>query len=153
MTAANAVQVINASSFSASDRERIAAAAARFSSDEGLPPEVVSFFAGLLGRLADGRQIAAVDKDELLTSNQAADLMGLSRPLLNQLLDEGRLVFHTTHGGHRRIPVAEVINYIEQRDHLAHRLAAARARRRTPAQEVQDDLGLSKERAETLGIT
>lgn len=150
---AKTVHTIDASTFSVSDRQRIAAAAARFASDEELPAEVVSFFAGLLGRLADGREIATIEKDELLTSNEAADLIGLSRPLVNQLLDEGRLAFHTTQGGHRRIRAADVVDYIRQRDELAHRLAEARARGRTPAQEVADELGLSKEEAEVLGIT
>ncbi len=147
------VQTIDASTFTVSDRQRIAAAAARFRSDEALPREVVSFFAGLLGRLADGREIATIEQDELLTSNEAADLIGLSRPLVNQLLDEGRLPFHKTQGGHRRIRAADVVDYIRQRDELAHRLAAARARRRMPAQEVADELGVSKEEAEVLGIT
>jgi len=102
MTAKN-VQTIDASTFSIADRQRIAAVADRFGQDEQLPEEVVAFFAGLLGRLADGRQIATIEKDELLTSNQAADLIGLSRPLLNRLLDEGRLPFHNTDGGHRRV--------------------------------------------------
>ena len=143
---------IDASSYSSTDRERIAAAAARFRSDEDLPAEVVSFFAGLLGRLADGRHITTVEKDELLTSNAAADLIGVSRPLLNQLLDEGRLPFHATQGGHRRIRASEVVEYIEQREELAQRLAEARGRRRTPEEETADELGLSKEESEVLGI-
>lgn len=152
MTAKN-VQTLDASTLSLDARQRIAAAAARFGHDEQLPEEVVAFFAGLLGRLADGRQIATIEKDELLTSNQAADLIGLSRPLLNRLLDEGRLPFHNTDGGHRRVRAADVLRYIEQRDELASRLAEARARRRTPGQEVAGELGISSDEAERLGIS
>lgn len=146
------VQTLDPSSLTVIDRERLAAVAERLRNEDELPAEVRSFMAGLLGRLADGRSIAAVDRDELLTSNEAAALIGVSRPLLTQLLDEGRLPFHTTHGGHRRIRVADVLAYIEERDALAAQLAAARARRASVGARVADELGLSKERAEALGI-
>lgn len=150
--ATKTVRMLDPRDLTLSDREQVAAAADRLRSEGELPAEVRSFIAGLLGRLADGRSVAAVDRDELLTSNEAADLIGVSRPLLNQLLDEGRLPFHTTQGGHRRIRVANVLAYIEERDALAVQLAAARARRASVGARVADELGLSKERAEALGI-
>ena len=49
-----------------------------------------------------------------LTTTQAADLMGMSRPMLIKLLDKGELP-HYLVGSHRRISQADVNAYIEKR--------------------------------------
>ena len=76
--------------------------------------------------VAAGQDATVVSFGKLLTSNQAAALLGMSRPLLNKLLDEGRIPFHRN-GRDRRIALSDLTAYITERDRLkrAHADAAA----------------------------
>ena len=88
----------------------------------------------------------------VLSPNDAARLVGVSRPLLNQILDEGRIAFFETAGGHRKIKLEAIHAYIEERDEIAAQLAAARAARRSDGDIIADELGLDPETAKRLGI-
>lgn len=54
----------------------------------------------------------------------------MSRPLLNLILDDGRIAFFETAGGHRKIKLAAIRAYIEERDSIATQPAAVRAERK-----------------------
>ncbi len=61
-----------------------------------------------------GSSLVLVSTDKLLTTTQAARLLGVSRPYLVRLLDEGKIGYEMV-GSHRRVPVSEVLKYREQR--------------------------------------
>ena len=65
--------------------------------------------------LARGDSITIVPVGKELTTQQAADLLNVSRQYLVRLLDEGRLPFRKT-GKHRRLRIEDVIAYGEKRD-------------------------------------
>jgi excisionase family DNA binding protein len=51
-----------------------------------------------------------------LTTQEAADLLGVSRPYLIKLLEEGALPCTLTAGSHRRLRLADVLAYRRVRD-------------------------------------
>ncbi|MGO9656835.1 MAG: helix-turn-helix domain-containing protein [Acidimicrobiales bacterium] len=108
------------------DRARVLEAAGALEALGSLPVPVVDTMRELLELVAAGQDATVVSFDKLLTSNQAAALLGMSRPLLNKLLDEGRIPFHRN-GRDRRIALSDLTAYITERDRLkrAHADAAA----------------------------
>ena len=108
------------------DRARVLEAAGALEALGPLPAPVVDTMRQLLELVAAGQDATVVSFEKLLTSNQAAALLGMSRPLLNKLLDEGRIPFHRN-GRDRRIALSDLTAYITERDRLkrAHADAAA----------------------------
>lgn len=75
----------------------------------------------VIDAMADGRSITLVPHDKELTTQEAGDILHVSRPHLIKLLDRGDLPFHRV-GTHRRIRVDDVLAYRDRRD--AERSAA-----------------------------
>lgn len=65
--------------------------------------------------LARGDSVTIVPVGKELTTQQAADLINVSRQYLVRLLDEGRIA-HTKTGKHRRLRIEDVLAFKEQRD-------------------------------------
>jgi excisionase family DNA binding protein len=87
-----------------------------------LPPSVTRGLFAVLGTLAHGDAVAVVPADNELTTQEAADLLGVSRPYLVRLIDQGQLGCRMV-GTHRRLRVEEVLAYrrvrqTERRDAL-----------------------------------
>lgn len=68
----------------------------------------------LLGLVATGATVELDDLPRRLTTGQAADLLGVSRPTVAALVDAGDLPA-TMVGTHRRIELVELLAYREQR--------------------------------------
>lgn len=99
-----------------------------------LPPSVVAALAEILQAAADGKQALVLRTPEDLTTEQAAAVLGVSRPTVVRLVESGKLPARMV-GTHRRLSL---------RDVLAHREASAK--RRTDA---LDDMARD---AEALGL-
>ncbi|MCF3960427.1 helix-turn-helix domain-containing protein [Streptomyces fuscigenes] len=87
-----------------------------------LPREVVELLARMLGHLGAGRGVSIVPADAELTTQQAADMLNVSRPFLIGLLDAGEIEYRTV-GTHRRIKASSLFEYKQQDD--TRRQAAA----------------------------
>lgn len=69
----------------------------------------------LLGIIAKGCSVRITPIEEMLTTKQAAILLGVSRPYLIKLLEQGD-IRHSTVGRHRRIRAADLLDYKRDRE-------------------------------------
>ena len=65
--------------------------------------------------LAEGKRVAVFAEDEMLTTQQAADRLNVSRQYLTRLLDRGDLPSIRV-GTHRRVTAKDVAAFKKQRD-------------------------------------
>jgi excisionase family DNA binding protein len=80
-----------------------------------LPTSVADALRQIVHLLAQARAVAILPADAQLTTQQAADLLNVSRPYLIRLLDQGAIPYTRT-GAHRRIRAADVLAYKGRRD-------------------------------------
>jgi excisionase family DNA binding protein len=69
----------------------------------------------ILAELAEGNAVKVVPVHAELTTQEAADLLNVSRPHLIKLLESGELSYHKT-GKHRRVRFADLMDYKTRRD-------------------------------------
>jgi len=79
-----------------------------------LPDSVREVLTRVVEVLASGRGVAVVPVDQELTTREAADLLGFSRPTLIKLLDAGELSYSRPSSS-RRILLEQVLAYKKRR--------------------------------------
>jgi excisionase family DNA binding protein len=106
-------------------REALGAPAARSSAAQllgadgrplELPESVYRVLVQTVRELADGNAVAVLPVRAELTTQEAADLLGVSRPYLIKLLEQGALPYTVTAGNHRRLRLSDVLAYRRVRD-------------------------------------
>ncbi len=87
-----------------------------------IPRPTVVMLAQVLSLLESGHGVQIIPKDAELTTQQAADVLNVSRPYLIGLLESGQIPFRKV-GRHRRITFEALMEYKRQ-DDLKRRAAA-----------------------------
>ncbi|WP_053958004.1 excisionase family DNA-binding protein [Sulfobacillus thermosulfidooxidans] len=82
-----------------------------------LPTPLVHVLMEAARQLAQGHSVAILHDDEELTTQQAADLLQVSRPFLIKLLEAAHIPYHYV-GSHRRIRMTDLMEYKRHRDRL-----------------------------------
>lgn len=98
-----------------------------------LPTSALRLLVDVLSELAEGNAVKVVPIHAELTTQEAADMLNVSRPHLVKLLESGALAFHKT-GKHRRIRFAELMAFKTEQDRASAQAMEALAKQ---AQELQ----------------
>jgi excisionase family DNA binding protein len=84
-----------------------------------IPQPVRTLLAEIARNLEAGKAVSIVAEHHELTTQRAANLLGVSRPFFVRLVEEGKLAFHMV-GTHRRVYLPDVLAYKANRDHGRH---------------------------------
>lgn len=75
-----------------------------------IPAPAVRLLVEILDEMAKGHAVALVPVQEEISTQQAADILGVSRPYFVQLLENGEISFRKV-GTRRRIRLQDVMSY------------------------------------------
>jgi excisionase family DNA binding protein len=80
-----------------------------------VPRAALELFARILAHMAAGQAVSVVPANAELTTQQAADLLNVSRPFLIGLLEAGEIEYRKV-GAHRRVKMSSLVDYMRRDD-------------------------------------
>ncbi|MBT9291752.1 excisionase family DNA-binding protein [Prosthecodimorpha staleyi] len=83
--------------------------------DITLTPALSGLLMDLLRHVGSGNAVTLVPVSQMLTTQQAADILNVSRPFFIKLLEEGQIPFELV-GRHRRVKAENLFSYKARRD-------------------------------------
>jgi excisionase family DNA binding protein len=80
-----------------------------------IPSSIHRALRDIVTNMQQGKSVLLIPEDEQLSTQKAADILGVSRPHFVKLIESGKLPF-TKAGSHRRVLLRDVTAYAEARD-------------------------------------
>ncbi|GAA3880466.1 excisionase family DNA-binding protein [Tessaracoccus defluvii] len=102
-----------------------------------LTPRALKVVVEIVDGLEAGDDVVVTRAKPLLSTQEAANLLGISRPSLVRLLDEGLIPFERPAGVHRRVTRAAIEAYLKEAP--ARRAAALAEMAETYAPELETE--------------
>ena len=93
-----------------------------------IPEPIYHILLQVIGYMAQGKGVSVIPVMQELTTQQAANMLGVSRPFLVGLLTRNEIPFHKA-GTHRRIYLKDVLAYRNRRDAERKRILTELAKR------------------------
>ena len=78
-----------------------------------IPAIAIELLLEVLRQTSQGKAVSIAPVAQEITTQKAADILGISRPTLNKLLEEGKIPF-TRPSRHRRLLLRDVLKYREE---------------------------------------
>lgn len=78
-----------------------------------IPKKALTLLSAIIQNMAEGKTISIVPSNSELSTQQAADMLNVSRPHLIKLLEAKKIPFNKV-GSHRRILLKDIMEYKEQ---------------------------------------
>ncbi len=92
-----------------------------------IPAAIRTLLAEIARNMEAGKSVSVVAEHHELTTQRAANILGVSRPFLVRILEDGRLAFHMV-GSHRRVYLSDLLEYKARRDRARHEAVKSLAR-------------------------
>jgi excisionase family DNA binding protein len=80
-----------------------------------LPPSLFQLLKRVVSHLSRGQAVTIIPINKEVTTQEAADILNVSRPYLVKMLEEEKIPYVTI-GSHRRIPLQTLLEYKRRRD-------------------------------------
>ncbi|MGB0930643.1 MAG: helix-turn-helix domain-containing protein [Chitinophagales bacterium] len=75
-----------------------------------IPLKALLFLKSIIENMAQGKSITLIPSDSEISTQQAAEILKVSRPYVVKLLESGKIPFRKI-GSHRRIQLKDVLEY------------------------------------------
>ncbi len=80
-----------------------------------LPPSVYDLLVKVVENIQEGKAVILLPQLEEMSTQAAADMLGVSRQFFVRELESGKIPFHRA-GSHRRIYLKDILDYKKKRD-------------------------------------
>ena len=107
---------------------------------EDIPLEIYAVLREVFQHLKDGQAISLIPDDALLTTQQAAEILNISRPYFYRLLDADEIPFIKI-GTHRKLRLADVVALRERRSNESRKALNAIAALNEECDDYGDNYG------------
>ena len=81
----------------------------------GIPPTVFGALKRLVALMSQGKSVTLVPDNQVMPTQRAAGLLGMSRPFFVKLLESGAMAHHPV-GNQRRVYLRDVLEFERKRD-------------------------------------
>lgn len=111
-----------------------------------LPPAAFRVLRQVVEAMHQGMAVTVVPQSRTLTTQEAADLLGVSRPTVIKWLEDGAIPFERT-GNRRRVLLQDVLTYRQQRRAQQYAALEALASKTAGVEEEDPEVVLEQLRA------